>query len=162
MFNDGSPVTNGGMDTFGNAYSKTLLGASLTWSGATFTLGGAGVADAVYGATIPLPAGNFSTLKLLATGIKGNHLNQIFTVTYTDGTTTAITQSLSGWLTPQNYAGESIASTMAYRVIASGAKGTGSFYLFGYSFAINGAKTVKSVTLPNTRDVVVLAADLLP
>jgi hypothetical protein len=34
------------------------------------------------------------------------------------------------------------------------------FYLYHYSFALNAAKTVQSVTLPNNRDVVVLAATL--
>jgi len=162
LFNDGSPVLAGGMDTFGNAYSKTLLGSTLTWSGDSFTFGSAGVADATYAATVPLPAGNFSAVKLLGTGIKGNHANQVFTVTYTDGTTTVITQGLSDWLTPQNYSGEANAATMAYLLNASGAKLADTVHLYGYSFAINGAKTVKSITLPNTRDVVILALDLVP
>jgi hypothetical protein len=34
------------------------------------------------------------------------------------------------------------------------------FYVYGYSFPLNVNKTVQSVTLPNTRDVVVLAATL--
>ena len=38
----------------------------------------------------------------------------------------------------------------------------GPVYLYGYSFAINSAKTVKSITLPNNRNVVVLAIDLAP
>ena len=35
-----------------------------------------------------------------------------------------------------------------------------SFYLYGYSFALNPAKTVASLTLPQTRNVIVLAVDL--
>ena len=34
-----SPVTNGGMDGAGNAYSATLLGNSVTWDGSTFSVG---------------------------------------------------------------------------------------------------------------------------
>jgi hypothetical protein len=162
MFNNGSPVTNGGLDALGNAYSKTLLGASVVWSGTTFALGGAGVADAASNVNVPLPAGNFSKLQLLATGVVGFRPNQSFTVTYTDGTTTSLTQSFSDWHTPQGYAGESIASTMAYRLVSTGAVDNRTFYLYGYSFAINGAKTVKSLTLPANRGVVVLAAALLP
>ncbi len=160
MFNNGSPVTNGGMDTHDFAYSDTLLGSAVTWSGIPFTLGGAGVADAASGVTIPLPAGNFSTLNLLATGVNGSQANQAFVVTYTDGTTTAVTQSLSDWYKPQSYAGESEAVTMAYRLISTGATDNRTFYLYGYSFAINSAKTVKSITLPNNRNVVVLAVTL--
>jgi Chitobiase/beta-hexosaminidase C-terminal domain len=158
--NDGSAVHGGGMDTYGGAYSEQLLGSTVIWSGLTFTLGSPGVADGVANATIPLPSGNYSTLNLLATGVHANQPNQPFVVTYSDGTTTTITQSLSDWHTPQNYAGESIAVTMAYRVSASGAPQAGPFYLYGYSFAINAAKTVKSIKLPNNRDVVVLAATL--
>jgi hypothetical protein len=35
-------------------------------------------------------------------------------------------------------------------------------YLYGYSFALNSAKTVASLTLPNNDDVVILAVDLHP
>ena len=51
---------------------------------------------------------------------------------------------------------------MAYRIAPSGAASNGPVYLYGYSFAINSAKTVKSITLPNNRNVVVLSIDLLP
>ena len=99
-------------------------------------------------------------MNLLATGVNGNQVNQKFVVTYTDGSTTSITQSLSDWFAPQNYAGESQASKMAYRLTASGATQNGPFYLYGYSFAINSAKTVKSLALPQNRNVVVLSVDL--
>jgi hypothetical protein len=161
MFHNGSPVKNGGLDAHSYAYSKTLLGASVVWSGTAFTLGGADVADAASGISIPLPAGIFSTLKLLATGVNGNWANQTFTVTYTDGTSTPLTQSFSDWHAPQGYPGEFIASTMAYRLTSTGGVDNGHFHLYGYSFAINGAKTVKTLALPNNRNVVVLAAELL-
>ena len=163
IFSDGSAVTNGGIDTFRNAYSSKQLGTSITWSGTTFTLGSAGLADGISSTTLPLPAGGFSTLQILAAGVHANQLNQAFTVTYTDGTTTKVTQSLSDWFTPQSYSGEFKAATMAYRLTANGSPGTnGPFYLYGYAFALNSGKTVKSVTLPANRNVVVLAATLLP
>ena len=160
--NVGTAVNNGGMDGLGYAYAANLLGTSIMWSGSTFTLGSADVFDAVSNATIALPAGSYSNVNLLATGVDGNQGNQTFVVTYTDGTTTSITQSLSDWHTPQSYTGESIVSTMAYRITASGATGSGAFYLYGYSFAINSAKTVKSITLPSNTHVGVLALDLVP
>jgi len=83
-------------------------------------------------------------------------------VTYTDGTSTTITQSMSDWYTPQSYTGESKAVTMPYRLIASGTEDVRTFYLYAYSLAINNAKTVASVTLPNNRYVVILAATLAP
>ena len=158
----GSPVKNGGMDNYSNAYSETLLGTSLTSGGVTFNLLGSGVPDATSGTTVTLPAGKFSTLDLLATAVRGNQVNQPFTVTYTDGTTTKISRSLSDWHTPQTYSGESTAATMAYRFNNAGADDSQAVHVYGYSLAINKAKTVQSVELPSNRDVVVLAATLTP
>ena len=141
-----------------NIVSASLVIAVLSMI--CFSAAAAGTADAVSSTTIALPAGNFSTMNLLATGVNGNQLNQKFVVTYTDGSTTSFTQSLSDWFTPQNYAGESQASKMAYRVTWSGATQNGPVYLYGYSFAINSAKTVKSLALPQNRNVVVLGVDL--
>ena len=101
-------------------------------------------------------------MNLLATAVNGNQPNQTFVVTYTDGTTSSFTQSLSDWFTPQNYAGESKALTMPYRLLAIRSADNRTFYLYGYSFAINSAKTVKSISLPNNHNVVVLAVDVTP
>ena len=121
LVNTGSPVSGGGMDGHGYAYSETLTGTSISWSGASFALGVAGTANAVSNVTVALPAGNYSTLALLATGVNGNQANQTFIVNYTDGSSTKFVQSLSDWHTPQNYAGESTVLSMAYRVAMSGA-----------------------------------------
>jgi hypothetical protein len=116
----------------------------------------------VSGGTIALPAGNDSTLNLLATAVNGNQPNQTFIVNYTDGTSSSFIQSVSDWYTPTNYSGESQALKMAYRIGPTGATSSGPVYLYGYSFALNSAKTVKSLTLPNNRHIVVLAVDLAP
>ncbi|MBV8909426.1 MAG: hypothetical protein JOZ89_01565, partial [Gammaproteobacteria bacterium] len=92
-------------------------------------LGAAGTVDAVSNATVSLPAGSFTTLSLLATGVNGNQTNQTFTVTYSDASTSTFRQSLSDWFSPQNYAGESKALTMAYRVKGTGALDHRTFYL---------------------------------
>ena len=157
---NGAAVTSGGLDGSSYAFSSTLLGSSLSWAGSTFTFGNAGALDAAANKTVTLPAGSYNTLYLLATAVYGNQANQSITVTYTDGTTSVFTQSFSDWGTPQNYAGESTALSMAYRLTPTGATAAGPWYLFGYSFAINSAKTVASVKLPATRSVIVLAIDL--
>jgi hypothetical protein len=159
---NGSPVPNGGIDGAGFAYSANLLGSSLTWSGATFTIAGPGGAGAVSNATVTLPAGNYSTLLLLATGVQGNQPNQNFVVTYTDGGSTTFTQSLSDWFTPQGYTGETVALAMPYRLTATGAEDIRTFNLYGYAFALNNTRTVQSIKLPGNRDVVVLGVTLVP
>jgi hypothetical protein len=157
---NGAPVINGGIDTWGYAYSSNLLGSTVTWSGVTFNLGTAGTTSAVSNATITLPAVKSSKLNLLAAGVNGSHANQTFVLTYTDGTTTTITQSVSDWYAAQNYTGESIAVTMAYRINQYGVVDNHAVDLYGYSFAIDSTKTVKSLQLPSSRNVVVLAAAL--
>jgi subtilase family serine protease len=157
---DSLPFTGGGLDASGRSYSGTLLGSMQTIGGTVFALGPMGLPDAVSGQTVTLPADQFTSLKMLATGVNGNEPTQRFTVTYTDGTTTTITQSMSDWSTPQNYSGESKAMTMNYRDISTGITDGEVFYLYSYSFALNSAKTVRSITLPQNRNVVVLAITL--
>jgi hypothetical protein len=158
---NGSAVPSGGLDGDGYAYSATLLGSSLTWNGNTYSFGSSGIADAVSNITLPLPTGNYTTLSLLGTGVNANQPSQVFTVKYSDGTSTSFTQSMSDWFTPQNnYIGESKALPMAYRINTNGTLDNRTFYLYGYSFALNPAKTVASLTLPATRNVIVLAVDV--
>ncbi len=133
--------------------SMTYVPAVAAVSGTTLS--------AVSATTVALPAGNYSKLYLLGCGVNGNQANQIFTVSYTDGTTAKFTRSLSDWWGgPQNYPGESAVSQMANLISPTGSTLNQRVYLYGYAFAINGAKTVKSITLPNNRNVVVLAIDV--
>ena len=160
IFTNGTAVTNGGLDTESYAYSAALLGPSISAENVYFTFGSANKADAVSNTTVPLVAGNFSTLNLLGAAVNGNQASQSFVVNYSDGTTSTFTQSLSDWATPQSYAGETIASSTSYRVTPTGATATATFDLYAYSFALNPAKTVQSVKLPANRNVVILAATL--
>jgi hypothetical protein len=170
------PLT-GGLDGGGAAYSSNLLTANRILSGLQFDFGPASttnctsacVLDAVTGDTaapfnggpIPLPAGQFTTLQLLATGVQGDQTSQTITVTYTDNTTSTFTQNFSDWFTPKNHTGEVEGVAMSYRDISDGTQDDRPFNLYGYSFNLNSAKTVKSFTLPNNRDVVVMATTLM-
>jgi hypothetical protein len=83
-------------------------------------------------------------LKLLATGVNGSQASQSFIVTYTDGTTSLFTQSLSDWFTPRSYTGESKPVTMPYRDTSTGLRDNRTFLLYGYSFSLNSSKRVSS------------------
>jgi hypothetical protein len=161
---DGTAFATGGLDGgsngIGEAYSANLLGAQKTVNGTTFYFGPANAPDAVSSSTVLLPPGQFSTLQLLATAVNGSQPSQRFTVTYADGTTSSFMQSLSDWFTPQSFAGESKAVTMAYRDTSSGVKDNRTFLLYGYSFSLSAGKQVSSITLPNNRNVVILAMSL--
>ena len=164
IYTDGSTYTTGGLDGGGYSYSSNLLTTSRVFNGVLLDFGPANSADAVAcsGQVVTLPAGQFSSLMLLATGIQGNQTAQTFTVTYTDGTSSKFTQNLSDWFTPQKYPHESEGVAMAYRNFDNGTKDQRTFNLYAYRFALNSAKTVQSVTLPNNADVAVLAATVVP
>jgi hypothetical protein len=160
------------LDEMGSVYSANLLNSSLDLDGARFTFGPANQPDAVANtsAAIPLPAGSFATLELLATGIEGAQSGQTVTVTYTDSTTSQFTQTFSDWCSYLNGGGcsstgdnpgESVAVAMPYRDQATGPDNR-VFYLYHYSFALNPSKTLQSLMLPANRDVVVLAATVVP
>lgn len=157
IYSDGTTFTTGGLDGDGYAYSSNLLGSSKSWNGNTFSFGAANTTNAYSSGTINLTQGQYSELSILATGLNGNQASQTFTVNYTDGTSTVISQSLSDWFSPQSYPGESEAVTMAYRDSSSGGKDNRTFYLYGYAFSIDSTKTVKSVLLPSNRNVAVLS-----
>jgi Pro-kumamolisin, activation domain len=165
MYNVPALVTDftpfgGGLDGGGHAYSANLLGAVRDVNGAAFSFASPDGLGAVSSATVALPNGRYSTLALLATAVNGQQLSQVFTVMYTDGSTSTFTQSLSDWCTPQNYPGESKAVAMTYRNNSNGSRDTRPLALYGYSFNLASGKTVRSITLPNNRNVVVLAMSL--
>jgi len=157
---DTVPTQRGGMDGLGNAYSSSFLLGSVKWSGELFALGYVGEADAVSGGVLPLPAGHYFGITLLATAVRGNQRNQAFVATYTDGTSTTIHQSLSDWKTPQGYAGEAVAVATAYRLNADGLPHPGPYYLYGYTLPVDHNKTLASLKLPPNRSVVVLSLNL--
>jgi beta-glucanase (GH16 family) len=151
----------GGIDGVGSAYSSTLLGANLSWSGTTFTFGPANVLNGVRNTTITLPAGQYGTLMLLGTGVNGDQTSATVRVNYTDGTNSTFTQTFSNWLAAsQNVAGQAVAFANPYRVKSGGTLDNRVFNLYGYNFALNSAKSVSSLVLPATNNVVVLSAVL--
>jgi hypothetical protein len=167
IYTDGTAYTNpptGGFDGVGSSCSGTLLGSSQMWSNTLFTFGPVNATNVISctNQTISLPPGNYSRLRMLATGVNGNQPSQSFLVTYTDATTANFVQSISDWFTPQNYVGESKAVPMSHRNNANGGTDGRTFYLYGYSFNLNSAKTIQSVRVPNNANVVVTAISLVP
>ncbi len=151
-----------GIDVAGHALSANQLGSSVAWNGLNFNIGAANGSNSIaaLGQIINLPAGNYSSLNLLATTTYNNEPSMTFTVTYTDNTTQTFTQSLSSWTTPQSYSGESVVKSMSYVDKYDGTETAGTYDVYGYSFALNSGKQVKSITLPNQGNINVLAMTL--
>jgi hypothetical protein len=167
IYSDDETFTNpatGGIDGIGDAYSATLLTGSQIWTNTLFTFGPANATNVISAANqvVSLPAGYYNALRMLATGVEGDQTAQSFTVKYTDGTTSAFSQSLSDWYTPQNYAGETKAILMGHRNLSNGTEDGRTFYLYGYAFKLNSSKVVQSLTLPNNANVIVTAISLVP
>jgi hypothetical protein len=164
IYSDGSTYTTGGLDGTGYSYSSTLLTASRVFNNTLLQFGATNVADVVSctGQTVTLPAGQFSALVLFATAVQGNQASQTFTVNYTDGTSSKFVQSLSDWFTPQKYPHEAEGVAMAYRNFDNGTKDSRVFNLYEYRLMLTKTKTVQSITLPNNKNVMVLAATLAP
>ena len=159
---DGSMFTTG-LDTYGFAYSANLIGTTQIYNNLTFTIAPPNAPNVVSGGTtIALPPGTYSTLSFLGTGVNGQQTGQVFTVKYSDGTTSTFTQSMSDWDPATNYPGETTVLSMTYRDFWAATESTGPFALYGYSFTLNAAKTVASFTLPSNSKVIVVAVSLQP
>ena len=160
FFTDGVSYQVGGFDNNGNSFSANQLGTTIAYNGINFLLGPPSVPDAVTSTTVSLPQGNFTTLSFIGAAANAAQTNQTFTVNYTDGTTTVVQQSLSNWTASSGFTGETIISTTTERDISNGSQVAGSYNLYGYQIALNSAKTVSSITLPNNLNVVILGMAL--
>jgi alpha-mannosidase len=149
-------------DGEGFAYSKEALGPAPLWDGVLFSLGPANAPDVVTARTVALPRGKFARLEILATGVEGGQEGEVFTITYADGTSSSVRQSLSDWYESSGYEGESEAIVVPYRIEGDGSKDPRTFHLYGYSFHLDSDKPVRSITLPDNQRVLVFAMTLVP
>ena len=163
---DGEPAINGGFDGGGYSFSGTLLGTTQTVTttpiGAqTFILGAAGTPNTITasGQTIALPQGNYGGIAMLAAAGNGNQGGQTITFHYTNGTSTSYTHSFSDWFTPQNYPNE-ISIPTAYRLNPQGGQDDRTFDLYEYTFPVNRALTVQSITLPSDTNIKVFSINV--
>ncbi len=91
VYQDGSKFeASNSLDGGGYALSEEAFGAEQVGDDVVFKLGPAGAPDAVTSKTIALPAGKFSSLKMLGLAVEGRQEMQTFTVNYTDGTSSTL------------------------------------------------------------------------
>ncbi|HEU5340294.1 beta strand repeat-containing protein [Edaphobacter sp.] len=165
IYTNGTSYSTGGFDGDGNAYSANSLGSAINWNGVTYTLGPANAPDAVYGdgttaTQISLPAGYYATLNLLGAMVNNVSPNYTFKVTYTDGTTTSQTIYLSDWVHSLSWPGESSIKCNVSRDTSGGGVDANSTCVYGYQITLDPTKIVQSLTLPNNRNILMLAMGL--
>lgn len=163
IFTDGKISSSPGIDAQGSALSAQVLGKFLQLGGVEYLFGSPDRNDVVLGGSgvvVVLPSGMFHQLNFLGLAVNGSQLQQTFTVTYTDNSTQKFSQSISDWFTPQAFLGEVVAIASPYRDLNTGVSDARTFNLYAYSLALDSAKTVRSVTLPNNVNVAVYAMAL--
>jgi sugar lactone lactonase YvrE len=160
IYTPGSSYSTGGFDNDGYSYSTTTLGSNVVWNGLTFTIGPANAPDAVANTTINLPTGKFNNLYMLGAMVNNIGATQTFVVTYTDNTTTTLTQNMSDWVYAAGWPGESVVNCNFDRNFNNGTTQADSICVYGYQMALDPTKTVKNVALPGTRNIVMLSMDL--
>lgn len=167
-----------GLDGGGCGYSEQAMTSTAPPNGTTpsyptlnlpqgsntivFNFGPANAPDAFSGALggpITLPSGQFTVLELIGTGVQGGQTGTV-TVGYSDGSSDNFTQGFSDWFSGGPYnIGEAVALPMAYRDCATQDNRT--FRVYNYEIAINATKTVSTLTMPNNRNIIILAATLV-
>jgi len=160
IYPPGSAYSTRGFDNDGYSYSTTTLGSTVVWNGMTFNIGPPNAKDAVSNKTIALPAGNFTNLYMLGAMVNNINPKQTFIVTYTDGSTTTLTQNMSDWFNAAGWSGESVVTCQEDRNYYNGTTQPDSVCIYGYDIPLNANKIVKSIQLPGTRNIVMLAFDL--
>ena len=162
-----------GFDGNGNYYYSGTdvvgdLPSPLVWGGVIFDYGPTSTTKdgtdnfvRASGQEISITAGTFSSLCLAAAAANGSQTDQVFTLTFSDGSQETWTQSLSDWCVYEAFDGQAIASTQDYRVRPNGNTQEITNYVYGYSYDIPAGKTLTSITLPNNSDVGILAMSLV-
>ena len=157
---DGTGYLLNGFDGNGNTYSyKQLNNGSVIYQGTTFTLGQPTVPNALTnGAVYTLPAqGNYSNVYLIGAATTTGETSEPFILTYSTGSPVTQTVSMSSWSSSAGYAGETIVASTPYANTSSGGKTSGTYDLYGYQITADPTRTLVSVTLPSTRNVVIMA-----
>lgn len=159
-----NPAT-GGFDADGYSYSTSTLGSTINWNGMIFNIGPPNAKDAVDNTTITLPTGKYTNLFMLGAMVNniepsGVYYTEPFTVTYTDGSTTVLNQTLSDWVYAAGWPGESVVNCSEDRNFQDGTTQADSVCVYGYQIVLDPTKTVSTLQLPATRNIVMLAFDL--
>lgn len=164
VFSHDSNMKDGDADKLGATYSADLVGHSaVSASGVTFHLGpfDDGKANAVKGTsqTIALPAGKYSSLRLLAFATNLDKQGT-FIFHYKDNDDIRINVGFTDWCAAAPTFGEVMANNLAYRNTRAGTKEMKVNHMFAYTVPLLPDKTLTGVTLPNNEDIKILAAAL--
>ncbi|MFF3397573.1 GH92 family glycosyl hydrolase [Streptomyces sp. NPDC002659] len=156
---------HGNFDGLGWSYDGDLLpkAGPVTWNGVTYNApdasGTAGNFVEARGQALLLPAGARSSLRLVAAAHNGPVATTL-TVRYTDGSSADVPVTVGDWAgsTPS---GSTVVLDMPHRIKDGQGVDGPPVRLFGSTVALDGTRTLRSVTLPDDPRVEVYAITLM-
>jgi len=107
--------------------------------------------------TITLPAGQFNTLQMLATGVQGHQTAQTFTVTYTDNSTATFTREFQRLGQPASLLRRKQAHHDALPEHEHRGSQAVNVSVDGYVCVLDETRTVKNIILSNNGNLIVLS-----
>lgn len=151
-----------GADGGGYAFAEETLGGEQLGDGVVFRIGPPNAPDAVSAKTIKLPGGHYASIRLLATAVRGNQRQQVFTINYADGSSETPSLNLTDWAASSTYRRENEGIEVPYRLTGNGNVDDNPFHLWSYTLETDSAKELKSISLPENRNVLVIGVTLIP
>jgi hypothetical protein len=139
-----------GPGTGGTCYSSNLMPSTIDWQSETFNIGASDAEDiiAFEGQNIPLLGIQSNILYFLGLSTSGSTGTLTFQVHYADSATSDFFQSMSDWANYQGFGGETEVFSMSYRNRSDGSHDYNTFWVYGYSFALDPTRIPASFTLP--------------
>jgi len=157
---DGTGYGLYGFDGIGDTYSYTQLNnGAVQYVGTTFNLGAPTVPNAISnGAVYTLQTpGNYSAIYLIGAATTTGQTAQPFVLNYSTGNPVTKTLDISSWSQSAGYSDETIVATTPYANTQSGGEKSGTYDLYGYTITADPTRTLVSISVPNNREVVIMA-----
>ncbi len=154
----------GNFDGLGWSYDADLLPAAgpATWGGVTYAAPDATGAAANFvearGQGVLLPAGRYGTLRLVAVTHNGPVATTL-TVQYADGGSAELPVTVGDWAGSAP-TGNTVVLEMPHRIRSGGGVDGPPVRLFGQTLALDGGRTIRSMTLPDDPRLEVYAITL--
>jgi hypothetical protein len=154
---------DGDYDGMASSYSANLFKSNPVYDGTAYATGpldnGKNNAMHLSGQTIAVKQNKYESIRLLGSSTNGNKTGLI-RVNYTDGTYSHFSLSMKDWCT-SDITGEKVVQAMSHRHSGSSDEYI-NCYIYAYYLGPDKTKTVSSITMPDQKDMHVLALTLLP
>ncbi|MBC8060089.1 MAG: discoidin domain-containing protein [Clostridiaceae bacterium] len=156
-------LSDGNFDGGGGNFDADVMPQTFNVQNFSFTLGSMKDGDKnVFqcdGSSIDLPQEKTTDLYLLETATQGNQTGN-FTVNYADGTSETKSITMTDWCNSTVAAPESVALKMDHRIYGGQSQNKG-VNLYLNSIKVDGTKAIKSLTVPNNKNMKIFALTLM-